>query len=53
LGLAEKLSSFTIVIRKSVQSVNPYKIGMPGFIRTDTWEIFLLWHDNCFFKIKK
>jgi len=26
-------SYYTIVIRKSVKSVNPYKIGIPGIIR--------------------
>ncbi len=32
-GLAGTPFFFTIVIRKSVKSVNPYKIGMPGIIR--------------------
>jgi len=32
-GLAGTPFCFTIVIRKSVKSVNPYKIGMPGIIR--------------------
>ena len=31
--LAGKPSCFSIVIRKSVKSVNPHKFGMPGIIR--------------------